>query len=215
MALELDHVFICAPDPRVAERALTDAGVQIGLRAIHSGQGTSNACAFFDNAYLELLLPHDDHELDSAPVRPLALRDRLRWRQTGASPIGVALRAGDVVPSVTTWPYAAPFLPRGSTIPIVTPPDTAHLPLLFLIPTALPVRRQPPQEHRGRHRRVTRVSLCGPRVTELASAVAALCNPAAVVLRQAADHHLELEWDDALTDQRHDARPALPLTLRW
>ena len=215
MALALDHVFICAADPRAAERALTEAGVQIGLRAIHSGQGTSNACAFFDNAYLELLLPHDDQELDSAPVRPLALRDRLRWRQTGASPIGLALRAGNVAPSVTTWPYAAPFLPRGSTIPIVTPPDAAHLPLLFLIPAALPVRREPSHEHRGKRRRLTRVRVCGPRVTALASAVAALCDPAAVVLEQAPDHHLELEWDEATADERHDLRPTLPVTLRW
>jgi hypothetical protein len=46
VALELDHVFICVDDAAEAERTLGDGGVQIGLRAIHTGQGTANACAF-------------------------------------------------------------------------------------------------------------------------------------------------------------------------
>jgi len=36
----------------------------------HQGQGTANACAFFDNAYLELLWRHDDDDLQSEVVRP-------------------------------------------------------------------------------------------------------------------------------------------------
>ena len=55
MSLELDHVFICVEEATAAERALADFGLQFGLRAVHGGQGTANACAFFDNAYLELL----------------------------------------------------------------------------------------------------------------------------------------------------------------
>jgi hypothetical protein len=43
--LELDHVFMCVEDLRAAERALGEAGVRSGLRAVHDGQGTANACA--------------------------------------------------------------------------------------------------------------------------------------------------------------------------
>jgi len=85
MSLELDHVFICVEEATGAERALADFGLQFGLRAVHGGQGTANACAFFDNAYLELLSRHDDQELQSPAVRPLALWERVRWRQTGAT----------------------------------------------------------------------------------------------------------------------------------
>src|SRR5258708_38002962 len=73
MPLAVDHVFICVENPHAAERALADFGVQFGRRRIHQGQGTANACAFFDNAYLELLWRHDDDELQSEVVRPLGL----------------------------------------------------------------------------------------------------------------------------------------------
>jgi hypothetical protein len=215
VALELDHVFICVDDAPASERALADGGVQIGLRAIHTGQGTANACAFFDNAYLELLRLHDDHELHSDLVRPLGLHVRLRWRQTGASPFGIALRTGNSMPPVETWSYEARFLPRGGNIPIVTPPNAAHLPLIFLITPALPIRLQPPQEHRGKRRRVTRVKVSGTRVADLPEAVTTLCDRALIVLQQAPEHHLELDWDGAPAGERHDFRPALPLTLRW
>lgn len=78
MSLELDHVFICVDEAPAAERVLADFGLQFGLHAIHPGQGTANSCAFFDNAYLELLSRHDDDELQSAAVRPLALWERVR-----------------------------------------------------------------------------------------------------------------------------------------
>jgi len=39
--------------------------------------------------------------------------------------------------------------------------------------------------------------------------------PRVRVLLQAAEHHLELEWDDARTGEAHDFRPALPRPLRW
>src|SRR5437879_3127395 len=92
MPLAVDHVFICVENPHAAERALADFGLQFGRRRIHQGQGTANACAFFDNAYLELLWRHDDDDLQSEVVRPLGLWERVRWRETGASPFGVALR---------------------------------------------------------------------------------------------------------------------------
>jgi hypothetical protein len=109
MSLELDHMFMCVEDAPAAERALSDFGLRFGLRAVHGGQGTANVCAFFDNAYLELLLRHDDHELRSAVVRPLALWQRVRWRQTGASPFGIALRTGDPEPPMETWRYELHF----------------------------------------------------------------------------------------------------------
>jgi len=96
MPLAVDHVFICVENPHAAERALADFGLQFGRRRIHQGQGTANACAFFDNAYLELLWRHDDDDLQSEVVRPLGLWERVRWRETGASPFGVAFRPENV-----------------------------------------------------------------------------------------------------------------------
>src|SRR2546423_1508425 len=108
-----------SPDPGHAEILVTcdprwpHPGLQFGRRRIHQGQGTANACAFFDNAYLELLWRHDDDELQSEVVRPLGLWERVRWRETGASPFGVAFRPEDDNVPIETWPYDAPFLPEG------------------------------------------------------------------------------------------------------
>jgi hypothetical protein len=113
VARELDHVFMAVDDAVDAERTLTGFGLAFGLHAVHHGQGTANACAFFDNAYLELLWRHDEAELQSARVRSLGLQERLRWRETGACPLGVALRAPDPLPTIPTWAYEAGFLPPG------------------------------------------------------------------------------------------------------
>jgi glyoxalase-like protein len=194
MSLELDHVFICVEEAPAAERALADFGLQFGLRAIHGGQGTANACAFFDNAYLELLSPHDDQELQSLAVRPLTLWERVHWRQTGASPFAIAFRTDNIELSINTWPYEAAFLPPGKNIPIVTAANAGHEPLIFLIPATLPIRRRPPQAHRGKHRSLTRVTVSGPRVSALSADVRKLCDPEVLAIRQAPEHQLELDW---------------------
>jgi hypothetical protein len=215
MALELDHVFICVEGAAEAEQALVDFGMRFGLHATHTGQGTANACAFFENAYLELLSGHDDQELRSATVRPLALWERVHWRQTGACPFGVAFRTGDVELSTETWPYEAPFLPPGQGIPIVTAPDAKDEPLIFLIPSTLPIRQRIPQSHRGRRRRLTRVTVSGPRVSASPVDVGALRDPEVLAIRRAPEHQLELEWDGSGAGDSHDFRPTLPLILRW
>jgi hypothetical protein len=214
MPLELDHVFICVEDMATAEQALVEFGIQFDLHAVHAGQGTANACAFFDNAYLELLSRHDERDLQSPAVQPLALWDRIRWRQTDASPFGIAFRTERVETSIDTWPYEAAFLPPGKNIPIVTRPGAADEPLVFLIPPTLPVRLRVPQAHRGQHRRVTRVAAFGPRVSVLPGAVRRLCDRE-VLTGRAPEHRLELEWDGGGSGKSHDFGPTLPLVLRW
>jgi hypothetical protein len=44
------------------------------------------------------------------------LWERIHWRQTDASPFGIALRTEKVEPQITTWPYEAAFLPPGGHI---------------------------------------------------------------------------------------------------
>ncbi|MGH7563005.1 MAG: VOC family protein [Gemmatimonadota bacterium] len=215
----LDHVFICTDDPRSAERALADFGLRFAQRVIHRGQGTANACAFFDNAYLELLWGHDNDELQSEVVESLALWERVRWRETGASPFGIALRPdGDV--EVDTWAYKAPFLPAGASIPIVTPRSECHEPLVFLIlgsqaPATLPLERRPPLEHRGRRRLLTGVTVFGPMPPRRSPGLDALCDLGVIAIRPAAEQHLELEWDSATCGELHDFRSVVPLVLRW
>src|SRR4051794_1439467 len=132
MSLSLDHVFICPVNPDAAERVLTEFGMQFSPHGIHRGQGTANVCAFFDNAYLELLWRHDDDDLQSEVVGPVGLWQRVRWMETGASPFGIAFRPDDSEVTVETWPYQAPFLQAGASIPIITPRFQWHEPLTFI-----------------------------------------------------------------------------------
>jgi hypothetical protein len=215
VVLELDHVVMAVDDALDAERTLTGFGLAFGLHAVHHGQGTSNACAFFDNAYLELLGRHDNAELQSVRVRPLGLHERLHWRESGACPFGVALRAPDPLLAIPTWAYEAGFLPPGRSIPIVTPRDATHEPLVFLIPQSLPIRREPPASHRGKRRRLTRVTVWAPGVTGLPTGLAGLVDGDRLSVRAGPAHHLELEWDGAGATERHDFRPRLPFTLTW
>lgn len=213
--MDLDHVFICVEDPSSAERVLSDFGVQFRRRAVHRGQGTANACAFFDNAYLELLWRYDDEELLSEMIRPLALWERVRWQQTGASPFGVALRPGAETVPVETWPYHASFLPDGAKLLIVTRKHAAHEALIFLVPEPLPIQLRPPIAHRGRHRRVTRIKVSGPQVSPLSPGLGLRCDLDVLTVTRATEHHLELEWDGGGSGEFFDFRPAVPLTLWW
>ena len=131
-----------------------------------------------------------------AAVRPLALWERLRWRQTGASPFGVALRTADVALPIDTWPYAAAFLSPGKSIPIVTAPNAGHEPLIFAHPGSLPIRPRRPQAHRGKHRRLTRVAVSGPAGIARCPQTCG-CSAIRRCSRsgQAPAHLLELDWD--------------------
>lgn len=58
-------------DAPAAERALAQFGLRVGRGGLH-----------------ELLWRHSDNELQSEAVQPIAPWERVRWRETGASPFG-------------------------------------------------------------------------------------------------------------------------------
>ena len=223
MPLELDHFFICTPDASAAEDALVEFGLHFGGRGVHRGQGTSSAGAFFDNAYLEIICRRDDAELQSDLVRPVGLWERLRWQETGASPFGISFRpVGDAAlsPDVETWPYAAPYLPPGAHIPIITPRHAWREPLIFLstvsqAPSSLPPERRPPLEQRGHRRRITATRLTQPHIADHSAGLRTLCEAGLLTIDEAPEPHAEMEWDGGLAGESHDFRPILPLTIRW
>jgi glyoxalase-like protein len=217
---ELDHVFICAPAERSALQGLMDFGL-VGIEAIHPGQGTANACFLFENAYLEILWRHDDRELSSAAVRPTGLRERLRWQETGACPFGIAIRRKPEQPAVemdVQWAYAAPFLPPGATIPVLSPPDAPSAPIVFvsLVPDWQEYAAANRQllVHCGRSRRLTGVHLW-LRGSQVPSFVEALTSAGITAEMTEGHYHMELEWDGGSEQGSKDFRPSLPLSLRW
>jgi hypothetical protein len=103
--LELDHVFFLVDDPAGAAERLEAAGWVLDAGRRHAGQGTRNRRLRWRERFFELLWVEDETE---ARANALRLDRRAHWRETGASPVGLALRGrpgADELPAF--WPYDA------------------------------------------------------------------------------------------------------------
>jgi hypothetical protein len=215
-ALELDHVFVCASAGKDDAAKLIRFGLQPGIQRILSGQGTGNVCFFFDNAYLEILWLHDEEEIRSPIVAPLCLRERIRWRESGACPFGIGFRQrGDQIETPEfAGEYAAPFLPPGATIPILTPRSAAVEPLVFLVrpsagpPSQYPAERKVPLQHRGERRRLAEVVIDLPS-SDLSREFGGL------TMRTGRSYGMTLRFESNASREAVDFRPELPLSFEW
>lgn len=216
MSLELDHLFVCTPKLDEDAAFLVEAGFQCGRRSIHSGQGTANAVFCFDNAYLELLGAWDDVELESPVVAPLGLRERIKWREAGACPFGVAFRTTGALEPVA-WEYPAPFLPAGAVIPIISPAGQYEEPLLFFsllsaLPGTFPAQRDIPLAHFGGRYRLISIRIGIPQKHISENARSMENNGLLGIDTGAPDYHLHLQLHGD-RDLRLDFRPRLPFSV--
>jgi glyoxalase-like protein len=215
MQWELDHVFFATTDAEAVEKALADFGIAFTERRVHSGQGTANACAVFENAFFEVLRPHDLAELRSSAVQPLGLEERMRWRETGASPFGLCFRGESCSFPFETWQYQAAYLPAGSGIPIVTPAGLHTDPLVFISSQAKRSTDGSP-EHHGARRTLTRVTVeRAASATPLSSGVRWFVENGFLSLRDGRTHLLELEWDHGREGKSQAFPAAVPIIVRW
>jgi hypothetical protein len=133
----VDHVFFATEEIEQLVFDLERRGLCFDPARTHAGQGTANRCTRFANGYLELLHARDRSELRSDLVHPLGLDERIRWRATGACPVGICFGAATAASAATprgfpTWDYRPPYLLTGDALPIVTPARALSEPLLFL-----------------------------------------------------------------------------------
>lgn len=128
--MELDHLFLFVPDERTARMMMADAGLRVNYSRGHPGQGTRNLCACLDDVFLELLwLDGTDISLATEQI---GLADRGRGQ---GSPIGVSWRGST---DLVTREYAAPFLPKGNSIPVAVASKDLSLPFVFQTPGGVP-----------------------------------------------------------------------------
>jgi len=218
MPWELDHVFLATSDPSL-EALARDFGLQFTRRGVHHGQGTANACAMFDNAFLELLFPVQPDEIVSELVRPLGLDERTRWRETGACPFGICFRPLEPVPDVgalpfETWPYRAAYLPAGASLPIVTPPGSLREPLVFVMTQPRPPGQLQGSPHRGARRTLTAVSVVSPQDVG-SPALRWIIVGGLLSVRRGPEYLPELIWDGGQTGASERLPAPLPLAVRW
>ena len=101
--LELDHVFFLVDDPAGAAGRLEAAGWVLDAGRQHAAQGTRNRRLRWRERFFVLLWVEDEAQ---ARANALRLDRRAGWRETGASPTGLALRGrpgADELPAF--WPY--------------------------------------------------------------------------------------------------------------
>src|SRR5437867_2761000 len=134
MASELDHLFICASIGAPEADRLVAFGLTEGTPNVHPGQGTANRRFFFHNAMLELIWVEDEAEARREPAARLRIPERGRYRETGASPVGLCLRrapeAAGALP-FETWAYRPAYVPAGVAIDVAATSVRPEEPLLF------------------------------------------------------------------------------------
>lgn len=222
MALELDHIFILASPGAPEAEQLRGLGLSEGSRNVHPGQGTANRRFFFEDAMLELIWVEDATEAQSDLAAPTGLWERMRWRESGASPFGVCLRdseGGAPELPFATLAYSPPYLPPGSAIAIaagVLPEE----PLLFATPfgrrpvDAVASRREP-LHHAAGMRELTAIRLTLAASTPVSAALQALAESGIVSVSHGAAPLLELRFDGGNRGRQADLRESLPLIVHW
>jgi Glyoxalase-like domain len=223
MTLELDHIFIGVQSNAPEAQALLDFGLAEGRRRAHPGQGTTNICFFFQNAFLELLWLVDEDEARSPLIAPTGLWERCRWQSTAACPFGIAVRTTHPLP-FNTWDYRPPYLPPDLSIPIAANSAILQEPLLFrspsnLPPSALPPEQRPPLDHPCGVQVITSVKMTLP--TAKLSPEMKVLQSLGLIELEYGEYHLQLEMDQGdsasadLSVRHHSFAPELPLSMRY
>jgi hypothetical protein len=165
----LDHVFVFHDSLTDAEQAGRALGLTETYRRRHPGQGTSNICYCFDNAFLEFLVLEDAAAARAPDIARTGLRERSRWRELGTCPIGIAWRGApaQAAPAFPTWPYRPPYLPAGRHIPVAVESDAPTVPMLFESPAQVAPSEWTPEarnglQHAAGYRAIRRITLVCP-----------------------------------------------------
>ncbi|MEH6632526.1 MAG: VOC family protein [Halopseudomonas aestusnigri] len=193
--IEIDHIFVFVDpvqnqDPFEAH-LLQEAGFIESYRRDHPGQGTTNICYCFDNAYLELLWVNDEQAIRSNVISNTRLAERSQWKNNGSSPFGIALR-----PELPfeTWNYQPPYLPPEMTIPVACSSLDPMQPFIFQSPGGKrpdawnpykSIKKQDPEKFRE----IAHIELNTPVNTPHAADLTALNKIGLITLSQDTPHH--------------------------
>jgi hypothetical protein len=235
--LERDHIFVWVSEGAPEAAALEKLGLQTDRRINkHTGQGTSSIVFYFENAYLELIWVDDedvaakkDNEAGSGAAHMV---ERARWRETGASPFGVGLhrRAGatGAIP-FPTRKYWAEWMKPDTFIEFATSASNAGEPLCFVVPESIavppPEKLRPLLESRPELRKLfahplgarelTGVKITVSGVSRLSTTASLLSKNGIATIEKGKAPELELTFDGGSRGKSLDARPTLPITLKY
>lgn len=230
--VELDHVILWTAPGAPERAALERLGFRIAPNVNrHDGQGSASATVEFVNGFFEMIWPDS-----SVPVEPgreilrTKFRQRMEWRSTRFSPVGVNLRrtsaTSDSLP-FPTYPLTSAWLPPGSAILRLTPLSDSLGASLAVGPRALLtppdsniawlIRRDPraePLRHPNGTRTITGLRVIAPP-RGLNDATAMLDRWNVARFERGEEWLVEMTLDRGRRGKRADLRPTLPLIVRY
>ncbi|NER33878.1 MAG: VOC family protein [Oscillatoria sp. SIO1A7] len=221
--LELDHILVWVSPKAPEAQILAEFGLQRKDYKEHIGQGTASYFFFFENAYLELIWIDDEQAaLDNAARTGIDLRSRASWRETGASAFGVGWRRRS--PSLEELPlfpvkYSAEWMEPETYLELSDNFNQTTEPLYFIIPEYMSVPQriiaEPIVPHPLGIKNVTSARVTLPQREQLSPVASELSRHTPVAFEAGTDSLLELTFDGGSRGQTLDARPTLPIVLKF
>ncbi|MBI3243341.1 MAG: hypothetical protein HYZ49_13710 [Chloroflexi bacterium] len=217
--LELDHVVIFTAVDAPEAKALEALGLQgFGGVTRHGDLGSASTSFFFSNLlYLELLWI-DDEDAARRNFEPLTMNaiPRMNWRKSGASPINLMLRRQPGATDPPPFPVHSVQLPNGASVGFNG--EVVAEPCYGVVPEEMSFRgfRANIQDlpHPLGVKNLTGVTIA-VQANSLSPIARQLEENSLVKFELGAEPLLTLTFDEGALGKTADARPTLPLVLKF
>lgn len=226
--LEVDHISIFTTQGWRGVAVLQEFGFYCHGQTVQQvGQGTVSTVIFFENSYIELISVEDENAVKQYVARTgIDILARAHSERTGASPFGISLRnKSDILlmqqderPSTERMQSSTPIHFAAENVANVVEP------LCFVIPDSLALTGWIDCSCEAHQRLTTHPlgvnKLTGSRIIvnsdkKLSAAASLLSRMGAVAIKRGAAPLLELTFDHGKNGKIIDARPMLPILLKY
>jgi hypothetical protein len=219
--LEPDHAYIWVSHGAPEATVLRELGITQWPDTVKHGEGVEWTGFQFENFYLELLWVVDEQLFQEKWVSWHAPHlERADWRTTGASPFGLAFHRADLEISELPAPFRVEgwWDEQGGYVSDAS----AQMPFLMVMGSRYsmpdPYWMTPEVRALATHalgiRRLTGWTLTTPHSLD-DEALQLLAEQGALRIQSSSGHLLELTFDGARQGKSYDARPDLPLVVRY
>ncbi|MEH2072595.1 MAG: VOC family protein [Nostoc sp.] len=227
--LEVDHIFVCTTKNAETISILEQLGLHCSNDSVqHVKQGTASKIIFFENTYLELIWIEDKHLVEQQSVQTgIHILTRLQGQDTGISPFGIGLRKKSDRTNLVSHSTldSAEWIPSQISISFATENLVNHQePFCFIIPDCIALTawldpsltaHQQLISHPLGVKKLTNVKITINSDRDLTDAISLVCTHSAVTIERGESPLLELTFDEGIRKKILDARPIMPILLKY
>ncbi|MEH2178726.1 VOC family protein [Nostoc sp.] len=227
--LEVDHIFICTTKGAESISVLEQLGFYCSHQVVqHVKQGTASRIIFFENTYLELIWVEDKHLVEQqSELTDIHMLTRVRGQHPEASPFGIGLRRRSdqsKLVSDSTLYWAECMQGQISISFAAENLVNQKEPFCFVIPDCIALTTwldpsltayQQLISHPLGVRKLTSVKITINSDKDLTDAMSVLCTHSHVTIERGKVPLLELTFDEGIREKNLDARPILPILLKY